>query len=135
MMKAVPPLAKTEFGAFFLSEMFGAIKVTWSVLSGHDFQVSGHVPGVWTFGVLGPMLLLIRIEMASGGLEIGSITLCIHMHVDGMLAFGKVLQVQFDLDAVPRRRQHRCSRILPLAGLKVHLQTLVFPQRRRSRQC
>ena len=99
---------------------------------GHDFQISGHVAGVCAFGILDSMLLVVRIEMRAGGLEIRCIALRIDVHMDGMLAFGKILQIQFDLDAVARGRQQGCSRVLPLAGLEVHLQTLVSRQRRRD---
>lgn len=81
------------------------------------------------------MLLVVGIEMGARGLEIRCIAFRIYMHMDGMFAFGKILQVQFDLDAVTCGRQQGCSRVLPLAGLEVHLQTLVSRQRRRSRQC
>ena len=64
-----------------------------------------------------------------------ALTCVILMHVNGVLALGKIHEVQFDPNLVARGCQYGCSRILSLAGLEVYLHTFVFAQACRSRQC
>ena len=94
---------------------------------GHHLQVIGHVAGMASFGVLGSMLFAVGIEVSAGGLEIRPIAFRILMYMDGMLAFGKIHQVQLDLDPVACGSEDGRSRILTLAGLEVHFHTLVLP--------
>ena len=91
----------------------------------HHLQVKGHVAGMRSLGILGSVLFVVGIEMGACGLEIRSIAFCILMDVQRMLAFGKIHQVQLDLNALAVGGECRCSRVLTVAGLEVHFNTLV----------
>ena len=67
----------------------------------HYLQVNGHVARVRSLGILGSMLFVVGIEMAARGLEIRPIAFRVLMDVERMLAFGKIHQVQLDLDPLP----------------------------------
>src|ERR1700733_3267264 len=96
---------------------------------GHYLQVGRHIAGMRSLGVLGSMLLAVRIEMAAGGLEIRSIAFSVLMHMDCVLALREVLEIQLDLDSIARGRKCGRPRILAVAGLEVHFQTFVLAHR------
>jgi hypothetical protein len=58
------------------------------------------------------------IEVRARGGEVGGITLCHLMDVDGMLARRKILDVESDFDAFGSARKQRCSHILAVGILE-----------------
>jgi len=63
-----------------------------------DGEVS-HVAGVVAFGIIESVLLALRIEMRTGGFEIGRIALGVLMEVDGVLAGRQVVEMEFEFNA------------------------------------
>ena len=51
-----------------------------------------HVAGVMAFWIVQTVLLAIRIEVASGGLEVGTVALRVLMNMDGVLSRRQILQ-------------------------------------------
>jgi hypothetical protein len=58
------------------------------------------------------------IEVRARGGEVGGITLCHLMDVDGMLARRKILDVESDFDAFGSARKQSCSHILAVGILE-----------------
>src|ERR1019366_5851761 len=63
----------------------------------------GHVPGMMAAGIEHAVLLVVRIEMRTGRLEVGRIALGVLMEVQRVLAGRQVLYVELDFDAFARR--------------------------------
>ncbi len=61
-----------------------------------DGDVLGQVAVVVAHGVQGAVLLVVGIEVAAGGLEVGRFAERLLVDVDGVLADGKVLEVELD---------------------------------------
>ena len=59
-----------------------------------------HIASVMTFRTLKSVLLVVRIEMRAGRLEIWCIALWILVDVDGMLSRRQIVQVEFDHHAI-----------------------------------
>jgi hypothetical protein len=61
-----------------------------------DLDVLRQVAGVVTQGVKGAVLLVLRIEVAARGLEVGSIAEGFGVDVDGVFAYGEIFEVELD---------------------------------------
>src|SRR6266550_8308653 len=60
----------------------------------------GVVAGVVTFRIFQAMLLPVRIEMRSGGLEVGAFALGVLMEVDGVLTGREIFEMEFHSHSV-----------------------------------
>src|SRR5205823_13691097 len=61
-----------------------------------DGDVQGKIAGVVAHGILNAVLLVLGIEVSAGGLEVGWIAEGFGVDVDGVLADGKIFEVEFD---------------------------------------
>jgi hypothetical protein len=66
------------------------------------------------------VVLIIRIEVAAGGLEVRSLTARSLMHVDGMFAGGQIVHIERDPDLAAGRRERSCPDVLALAILQIN---------------
>ncbi len=79
---------------------------------GLAFLVDGeivHVARVRAVGILQAVLLAVGVEVRAGGLEIGRVALCILVDMDSVLPWGKLLEIELDLDAFGCRFEGGCS--------------------------
>lgn len=86
-----------------------------------SFRIDGevqHVAGVVAFGIFKSMLFAIGIEVRTGRLEIGCIALWVLMKVDGVLAEGKIVQLQLERDTCAFWRQSDGANVFPLRILE-----------------
>jgi hypothetical protein len=88
----VPPLRKRELGAVGSSEMVLRTKVAVPVWSSPTETLEGRSPV--------SVLLLVGVEVAAGGLEVGGFADGVLVDVDAVLAEGQVLEVEGELDAL-----------------------------------
>jgi len=61
-----------------------------------DRDVLGKIAGVVTHRVLNAVLLVLGIEMAGGGLEVGGVAEGFGVDVDGVLTDGEILEIYLD---------------------------------------
>ena len=61
-----------------------------------DHDVLGEVAGVVAHGILKAVLLVLRVEVAACGLEVGGIAERLGVDMDGVFADGKVLEIDLD---------------------------------------
>ena len=61
-----------------------------------DHDVLGKIAGVVAHGIQGAVLLVLGIEVAAGGLEVGRFAEGLGVDVDGVLADGKIFEVELD---------------------------------------
>lgn len=66
-----------------------------------------HIAGVMTLGILKSVLLVVRVEMGAGRLEIWGIALCILVDVNGMLSRRQIVQGELDHHALALVQERR----------------------------
>ena len=64
-------------------------------------QILRHIPGMVAHRILQPMLLLLRVEVATGSLEIRPVTYRILMNMHGVIAFGRFFRSSLMCSLVP----------------------------------
>ena len=82
-----------------------------------DFDVLRQVAGVVAQRVEGAVLLVLRIEVAARGLEVGSVAEGFGVDVDGVLAYGEILEVELDGEFVLVLCEGRSAGVVAGAGL------------------
>jgi hypothetical protein len=88
--------------------VLGAIRI--------DLEINRYIAGMRALGILDPVLLSFRVKVAARRSKIRAVTLRMLMYVNCMFAFGKILEVQFDPNALALRCNHCRSCVLSLAG-------------------
>jgi len=82
-----------------------------------DGDVSRQVARVMAHGVLEAMLLIVGIEVAAGGLEVGRVAERLGVDVDAMIAYGQVLEIELDANTFLRWAEGCGACVFAGAGL------------------
>src|SRR5882724_8916777 len=93
---------------------------------GVDLKVR-RVTGVRPLRILQAMLFSIGIEMRAGRFEVWAFAFRCLVHMDGMLAWRQIVQIQLDGNAFCRRRKRGCANALSLSILQITTLSGAFP--------